>query len=51
MGLIQSSVEGVSSEITATCGTLSTNLAGSASAQAALEFMLSEFMDVFEKPD
>ena len=51
VGLIQSSVaiEVAGSNATATCSTLSIDLAGSASKQAALECILSEFVDVFEK--
>ena len=51
VGLTQSLVaaEGAGSDITAICGTLSMDLAGSAPDQAALECLFSEFMNVFEK--
>ena len=38
------------SDVTAMCSALSVDLAGRASDQAALEYMLSEFADIFEKP-
>ena len=50
VGLIQSSLEGVSTDMTATCGTLSADLVGSASDQEALECILAEFANIFEKP-
>ena len=52
VGLIQPSIasEGESSDTTAMCSTLSVDIVGSVSDQAALESMLSKFVDVFEKP-
>ena len=51
MGLIQSSVEGASSDMAATCGVLSADFSGSAWDQEEPQFMFSEFVDVFEKLD
>ena len=52
VGLIQSSVvmEGASYDATTTCGVFKMDLARSASDQGALECMLPDFTDVFEKP-
>ena len=52
LGLIQSLLilDNANSKVAAICSALSLDLAGSASDQEALEHMLSEFTDVFEKP-